>query len=69
MAHAAREPCKDDARSVGMPSARRLWGVLRHLLPVLADLGVVYAGVVQTCTTSSRVVELFELVLPRGMSQ
>ncbi|MQM13330.1 hypothetical protein Taro_046254 [Colocasia esculenta] len=34
---------------------------------VLADVTVVYAGVVQTCTTSSRVVESFELVLPRGM--
>ncbi|MQL89019.1 hypothetical protein Taro_021578 [Colocasia esculenta] len=36
---------------------------------VLADFGMVYAGVVQTCTTSSRVVESFELVLPRGMPQ
>ncbi|MQM07749.1 hypothetical protein Taro_040591 [Colocasia esculenta] len=33
----------------------------------LADVSVVYAGVVQTCTTSSRVVESFELVLPRGI--
>ncbi|MQM22511.1 hypothetical protein Taro_055564, partial [Colocasia esculenta] len=33
MARAAREPCEDDARSVGVPSMRRLWGVLRHLLP------------------------------------
>ncbi|MQM00988.1 hypothetical protein Taro_033736 [Colocasia esculenta] len=24
-ARAAREPCEDDARSVGVPSARRLW--------------------------------------------
>ncbi|MQM09381.1 hypothetical protein Taro_042250 [Colocasia esculenta] len=35
----------------------------------LSDVSVVYAGVVQTCTTSSRVVESFELVLPRGMPQ
>ncbi|MQM21067.1 hypothetical protein Taro_054098 [Colocasia esculenta] len=35
----------------------------------LADVGMVYAGVVQTCTTSSRVVESSELVLPRGMPQ
>ncbi|MQL88195.1 hypothetical protein Taro_020754 [Colocasia esculenta] len=34
-------------------------------MKVLADFGVVYAGVVQTCNTSSRVVESFELVLPR----
>ncbi|MQM15438.1 hypothetical protein Taro_048382, partial [Colocasia esculenta] len=130
MAHAAREPRKDDARSMGVPSARRLWGVVWRILPldcvvrgyeterwflycvvrvgywhhepvvhsrvvasfrsdswfatgrglcvvthrlsvfqVWADFGVVYAGVVQTCTTSSRVVELTELVLPWGMPQ
>ncbi|MQM21849.1 hypothetical protein Taro_054894, partial [Colocasia esculenta] len=33
----------------------------------LADAGMVYAEVVQTCTTSSRVVESSELVLPQGM--
>ncbi|MQM01530.1 hypothetical protein Taro_034288, partial [Colocasia esculenta] len=33
MARAAREPRKDDARSMGVPSTRRLWGVLRCLLP------------------------------------
>ncbi|MQL88186.1 hypothetical protein Taro_020741, partial [Colocasia esculenta] len=33
---------------------------------VLVDFCVVYTGVVQTCTTSSRVVESCELVLPRG---
>ncbi|MQL94474.1 hypothetical protein Taro_027125, partial [Colocasia esculenta] len=37
MARAAREPREDDARSVGMPSTRRLWGVLRCLLSGLAS--------------------------------
>ncbi|MQM03704.1 hypothetical protein Taro_036493 [Colocasia esculenta] len=69
MARAAREPREDDARSVGVPSARRLWGVLRRLLLVLADFGVALEESWQTCTTSSRVVESFELVLSRGMSQ
>ncbi|MQM11906.1 hypothetical protein Taro_044822 [Colocasia esculenta] len=74
-ARAAREPCEDDARSVGVPLARRFWcaSVSSTVRPfgveVLSDIGVVYTGVVQTCTTSSRVVESFELVLPRGMPQ
>ncbi|MQL81903.1 hypothetical protein Taro_014368 [Colocasia esculenta] len=38
-------------------------------LAELAVIGLVYVGVVQTCTTSSRVIESFELVLPRGMPQ
>ncbi|MQM16852.1 hypothetical protein Taro_049813 [Colocasia esculenta] len=123
MARAAWEPREDDARSVGVPSARRLWGVLRRLLPVVACVcdslvkvvivvvcpgggTVLWFSVVprgsrymyplwvelccgtcflssagdeglagsvgleeeswQTCTTSSRVVELSELVLPQG---
>ncbi|MQL90858.1 hypothetical protein Taro_023459 [Colocasia esculenta] len=68
MARAAWEPREDDARSVGVPSARRFW----HASASSAGVGRLwrgYAGVVQTCTTSSRVVESFELVLPRGKPQ
>ncbi|MQM08805.1 hypothetical protein Taro_041667 [Colocasia esculenta] len=41
MARAAREPREDNARSMGVLSARRLWGDLRRLLLVVADFGVV----------------------------
>ncbi|MQM11243.1 hypothetical protein Taro_044148 [Colocasia esculenta] len=35
------EPREDDARSVGVPLARRLWGVLWRLLPVLVCIAMV----------------------------
>ncbi|MQL80419.1 hypothetical protein Taro_012849 [Colocasia esculenta] len=48
-----------------------LWSfcVGRAVKVLYSDFGVVYAGVVQTCTTNSRVVESCELVLPRSMPQ
>ncbi|MQM20063.1 hypothetical protein Taro_053077, partial [Colocasia esculenta] len=69
VARAVREPREDGVRSVGVPSTRRLWGVLRRLLPGLADSVRLEEKSWQTCTTNSRVVESFELVLPRDMSQ
>ncbi|MQL67862.1 hypothetical protein Taro_000130 [Colocasia esculenta] len=35
MARAVREPCEDDAQSMGVPTTRRLQGILRRLLPGL----------------------------------